>query len=313
MAVEESNVDPSTLKSLSKLQTWRTALAIVFDWAVIAAAIVVSQAANNIFVYLLAVVIIGGRMHGFGVLMHEFAHYRFIDGRKTLSDFIGDITVAWPILTTVGAYRANHLAHHRYTNTDKDPDWVIKLGSSKFTFPQKWQTAVVTLLSYLAVIGSVLDVLMIVKRLSKLDPTPKSYRIIRLAYYVAFAVFFTVTQSWMLFLLYWLIPYLTAFFLLMYVRSVAEHFASMDYSNELTSTRTVLPFYWERALFAPHNVNYHLEHHLYPSVPYYNLPELHGVLMRQPGYAARAHLTRGYTVGLVHEALAVAAPTTAKA
>ncbi|GAG84267.1 unnamed protein product, partial [marine sediment metagenome] len=26
--------------------------------------------------------------------------------------------------------------------------------------------------------------------------------------------------------------------------------------------------------FAPHNVNYHLEHHLHPTVPFYRLPEL---------------------------------------
>ena len=25
----------------------------------------------------------------------------------------------------------------------------------------------------------------------------------------------------------------------------------------------------------PHKVNYHIEHHLYPSVPFYNLPECH--------------------------------------
>jgi fatty acid desaturase len=29
----------------------------------------------------------------------------------------------------------------------------------------------------------------------------------------------------------------------------------------------------ERQFFAPHNMNFHTAHHLWPSIPYYNLPE----------------------------------------
>ncbi|HTN61463.1 MAG TPA: fatty acid desaturase family protein [Devosia sp.] len=304
----ENYLDPVHLKRLSTLTPWRTVLAVAFDWTVIAAAIIIAESANNIVVYLLAVAIIGGRMHGFGVLLHDFAHYRFIDGRKALSDWICELTLSWPILTTVAAYRRNHLAHHRYTNTDKDPDWVFKLGTRKFTFPQSWQHGVLTLLSYLVVVGSVLDVFSVMKRLSNPDKPPLGYRLARLGYYLAWAAFFTLTGSWMLFLLYWLVPYLTVFFMLMHIRSVAEHFGSMDYSHELGSTRSVLPFFWERAFFAPHNVNYHLEHHLYPSVPFYNLPALHKLLMQNPAYVARAHNTRGYTLGLVRETLSGAQP-----
>ncbi|MEO5807334.1 fatty acid desaturase family protein [Devosia sp.] len=308
MPVAEVYLDPATLKRLSTLKTWRTALAIAFDWGVIALCVAASQAAHNIVVYLVAVAIIGGRMHGFGVLLHDFAHYRFIDKRKALSDWVCELTLSWPILTTVAAYRSNHLAHHRYTNTDKDPDWMFKLGNHKFTFPQSWQHGVLTLASYLLVIGSVLDVFSVAKRLSGAEKPPLSYRLTRLGYYLALAILFTLTGSWMLFVLYWLVPYLTTFFLLMHIRSVAEHFGSMDYSHELGSTRSVLPFYWERAFFAPHNVNYHLEHHLYPSVPFYNLPQLHQALMANPAYVSRAHNTRGYTTGLVRETLTRAQP-----
>jgi fatty acid desaturase len=87
----------------------------------------------------------------------------------------------------------------------------------------------------------------------------------------------------------------------------------MDYGHELSSTRSVMPYFWERAFFAPHNVNYHLEHHLYPGVPFYNLPELHKALMQNPTYVARAHNTRGYTIGLVREAFSGAQPEPVKA
>jgi fatty acid desaturase len=37
---------------------------------------------------------------------------------------------------------------------------------------------------------------------------------------------------------------------------------------------------WVEWLIFPHQVNYHIEHHLYASVPHYNLPALHRELQR---------------------------------
>jgi fatty acid desaturase len=57
----------------------------------------------------------------------------------------------------------------------------------------------------------------------------------------------------------------------------------MDNGDYRESTRTVLLnpvlsfFYW--------NMNYHVEHHMYPSVPFYNLPRLNSLLtndLKQP-------------------------------
>jgi fatty acid desaturase len=41
----------------------------------------------------------------------------------------------------------------------------------------------------------------------------------------------------------------------------------------------------------PRNIHYHIEHHWYPSVPFYNLPALHAELMRQPGFRQQAVVT----------------------
>ena len=41
-------------------------------------------------------------------------------------------------------------------------------------------------------------------------------------------------------------------------------------------------------------MNYHIEHHFFPSVPFYRLPELHALLMSKPGYREGAHVTRTY-------------------
>jgi fatty acid desaturase len=300
---EKSYIDPKLVKQLSVLQPWRTVAAIAGDWVVVGLAIAVSQYFQNIAIYILAVIVIGGRQQALGALMHEFAHYRFINN-KAISEWVGDVFVAWPIMASVDAYRNNHLAHHRYTNTDQDPDWVVTFGTRKFTFPQEWQSIVLSLVGYLAIVGSLLDMFEAIQRLAKLDRSTRTYKIIRLAYYAAIAVVLTLTGAWLGFLLYWVVPFLTVFFCVLYIRGVAEHFGSMDYSDELGSTRTVIPFFWENWLISPHRVNYHLEHHIYPSVPFYNLVKLHRAMMANPEYAARAHITHGYSVGLVRECLA---------
>ncbi|OOG66612.1 hypothetical protein B0E45_25530 [Sinorhizobium sp. A49] len=295
------------MKRLSILEPQKSLGAIAVDWAIIAAAIAASEFSGNILVYLLAVVVIAGRMHAFGCLVHEAAHYRIIRNRR-LSDWMSDLLLAWPMLATVDGYRQNHLAHHQHANTDDDPDWTAKLGMAQFTFPQKIARGVMQLLGYLVAVNSIRDMVHMAKRMSKNDRSTRGYKMLRLGFYIAAAAIFSLLGIWREFALYWLVPFFTVFCLFLYVRSVAEHFGSLDYSDELTSSRTVYPHAWERLFFAPHNINYHLEHHLYPGVPFYNLPELHAILMRDKTYADKAHITRGYTTGLPAECFSPSAP-----
>jgi fatty acid desaturase len=301
MSTASSYVDAKTLKRLSRLSPWRTAAAGIADWLIIAAAITVSELSENWIVYLVAVPVIAGRMHGLAGLLHDFAHYRFI-ANKQISDAIGDLVLAWPILATIEGYRRNHLAHHRYTNSDMDPDWVIKLGTREFTFPQEMRFAFLNFLGYFVGVSSLRDMRSVLTRIQADDPFTLRYKLARLGYYVAWAVAFTLLGIWREAALYWFVPYFTVFFLLLYVRSVAEHFGeTMEYDHELTHTRTVIPHFWERWFFAPHGLNYHLEHHIYASVPFFRLGELHEAMMRNETYAKRAHITRGYTTGLLGE------------
>ncbi|MBP1885999.1 fatty acid desaturase family protein [Sinorhizobium mexicanum] len=307
MSERNRRIDPRELKRLSVLQPRKTLTAIATDWTIITAAIAVSEYAGNILVYVIAIAVIAGRMHAFGCMVHEAAHYRIIRDRK-LSDWMSDILLAWPVLATVDGYRQNHLAHHQHANTDADPDWVAKRDLAQFTFPQKLARGIAQLLGYLVAVNSVRDFIHMAKRISKTDRSTPAYKALRLGFYLSAAVVFTALGIWREFVLYWLVPFFTFFCLFLYVRSVAEHFGNMDYGDELTSSRTVYPYAWEKLFFAPHNINYHLEHHLYPGVPYYNLPELHAILMRNKAYAEKAHITRGYTTGLAAECFAPEAP-----
>lgn len=83
------------------------------------------------------------------------------------------------------------------------------------------------------------------------------------------------------------------------IRAMAEHNGLPD-NHELNGTRTVIPTLLDRLLIGPLNISYHLEHHLFPSVPWHNLRRLHLHLMANPTCAANAHVSRGYW-GMIRE------------
>jgi len=188
----------------------------------------------------------------------------------------------------------------------QDPDWVAKLTKREFHFPKKKSEFLLTIFSYLLLYQGILDALWFLKRYknptkNKKAVVKKENQVLKYGFYlVLFSVIFTFNLfQW--YLLFWIIPYLTAFFMFQYIRSVAEHFGELAYEDSLSSSRTILPTRLERFLIAPHNVSYHLEHHLFPGVPFYNLPKLHEKLMKGEVYQINAHITKGYFNGLLQE------------
>jgi fatty acid desaturase len=87
----------------------------------------------------------------------------------------------------------------------------------------------------------------------------------------------------LMYLVLWLVPLLTVLQPILRLRAICEHGAVIDLSSPLTAARSNNTsgnwLNWlARAVLFPHHVNYHLEHHLYPAVPHYNLPKLHALL-----------------------------------
>jgi len=194
VATSASYIEPAELKRLSVLQSWRTGLALFLDWAAIFTAIAFGIWADHWLAYIVTVFVVAGRQHAIAVLMHDFSHYRFIDNKK-VSDWVADLAIAWPLLSTYEGYRRNHIGHHRYLNTDKDPDWALKLGSMEFTFPQEVRFAVLNLLGYLVCISSLRDMRGILKRLNADNPHGRGYKALRAGYYAAIATALTLART----------------------------------------------------------------------------------------------------------------------
>lgn len=296
-------IDPNELKPLFKINSYLHALAMVFNWAIILGSIYLCLLFPSPWLYFLSVIVIGARMHALAILMHDATHYRFLKNRKW-NDLLSNYFTMYPIFTSIGKYRRNHLAHHQKLNTEDDPDWMAKLGNRAFTFPKSKTEFLLTVCSYFLLYQGFMDALWFIKRFNKAGeklPSTTEDKILKIVFYILLFGGITLLGIWKYYLLFWIIPYFSTFYMFQYIRSVAEHFGGLTYDNLLTSTRTVKPTLLERFIFAPHHVGYHLEHHLYPGVPFYNLPKLHRLLMGQTQYVDRAHITQGYTVGLLQE------------
>ncbi len=95
-----------------------------------------------------------------------------------------------------------------------------------------------------------------------------------------------------LYLTLWLLPAITALQVLLRIRGIAEHAGYEATKNQMLCSRTVIPS-WQTVVFAPHDVNYHIEHHVYPSIPHYNLSKAHK-MMRERAILPEANIYSGY-------------------
>ncbi|HEX4810677.1 MAG TPA: fatty acid desaturase family protein [Bryobacteraceae bacterium] len=289
---------------LSGRPLWPALAAIAFDWAIIALAIAAMRMvpwwAHSVFL-----LIVASRQHALLVLMHDASHF-LLCKNKRLNEILSDFFCAFPFGLATRDYRVNHLAHHEHLNTPRDPDLVRKVGPegepSEWLFPLPIHR--LALLLFQDIMGK--GLLYMVKNLRKLSqkaknaprvraeyPWPKS---VRLTYMILLAGLLALSGHAGFILYAWLVPLILILPAVLRLRSVAEHFA-LPKNHVLNQSRSFNASWWEAFLLAPHHVGMHLDHHLFPYVPWYRLPELHRRLLATEEYRAHAHVNEGYIVG----------------
>jgi fatty acid desaturase len=287
------------LRDLSDLNPLRSTFHVFAEWALISSAIFLCQRFFNPLVYLLTVAFIGARQHALLILMHDGVHYRLFRNRR-LNDWTAEIVLAWPNLISARAYRRNHFAHHRYLNTGQDPDWARRQGDASWVFPQHWYRLALLMLRDLSGLGAIYYLKLAVMLLSKDVGVSRGFLAARYGFYACMIAVLAWLGALHLLLMYWLVPLFTWMVVIFRVRSIAEHSAIEGRANAYAQTRSTRASLLEHVFVAPKNVNYHIEHHFYPSVPFYRLPQLHRVLMSKSEFKESVHVTRSY-LGVLRE------------
>lgn len=291
-------------KKLSAVSNVRFVWAVVRQWSVIAAAMGVAVWSESWVVYVLMMLVIGTRQHALGILIHDGTHYRCLSNRK-LNDIACDLFCALPVGMLTSRYRYEHQMHHRFINTEQDPYWVDFSRDAMWHWPKDKRRAMYVFVGDLfgfnaASIGRAVyrwsPWINHFAREGYPRPPTRSERMTIYGFLLFVVGLLVLTGGWLTFTLLWLVPLSTITVLLIRLRTIAEHLA-LPNRKELDASRHVDGTLLEQLSVAPLNINYHIDHHLFPSVPYYNLPKLHELLLKNERYRVGAHINRSYFGG----------------
>ncbi|MEA3192759.1 MAG: hypothetical protein QOD26_1092 [Betaproteobacteria bacterium] len=319
------------IQQLTRRSAWRATLAIVHDLVIIAAALAVALWLwPNPLAILLAVIVIGTRQHALFVIAHEAAHYLLYDSRR-LNDLAGRGAAMLQGLSMC-TYRVIHRLHHNNLYGELDPDTALHGGypRGKAYLVRKllkdlsgftaWKTYAY-FLGGAPALNTTTNVALrpLDDTSSRLRSDARTDRNLVIAFHVAALALFAWSGYLVQYLVLWVLPLVTVVQAILRLRAIAEHGATTDFSSPLTAARTNLGPAWLRWALFPHNVNYHVEHHLYASVPQYNLPALHremenrGILQGAEVIAFRATLGKIFAERAPREAGSKGTARTARA
>ena len=277
---------------LTRRSAWRSVLAILHDVAVIAAAVAIAvHFWPHPLVVLLSVIVIGTRQHALFVIAHDAAHY-LLFGNRGLNDLAGRLCATVQGLSMC-TYRVIHRLHHNNLYGELDPDTALHGGypRGRGYLVRKllkdvcgltaWKTYAYFLGGAPALNTSTNVALRpLDDTSSKLKADAVSDRNLVIVFHVLMLGAFAWSGYLLEYLVLWILPLVTVVQAILRLRAIAEHGATTDFSSPLTAARTNLAPAWLEWLIFPHGVNYHIEHHLYASVPHHNLRELHREMVK---------------------------------
>lgn len=225
-------------------------------------------------------------LNAFYLLSHEGHHHLLF--RDARINHLVNIALCVPLLHSPSAYKVLHDLHHRYLGGPGDPDEYRNYTSdARVRWALQWVRLTIGTLVYMPLIPVV----------AWRRATREQRRRIGLEYTVMTAawaaVFAAVPMS--VLLQVWLIPgilvgYISA------VRALAQH-ALTGHDDPLLASRSVRSN--PVVSFLLLNENYHLEHHLFPEIPSYNLPRLRAVVRARLPHTVEARSYSRFLAGFV--------------
>ncbi len=286
---------PAEIAGIRERSDVTGALCVAHAWVVIAASMALFALLPNPITFVIAVVLIGSRQLGLAILMHDGAHGVLMKTRAA-NEFVSQWFCAFPVFADTIPYRHYHLVHHRKTQQPDDPDFSLSkpFPITRQSFRRK-------------IIRDITGQTGFKQRRAQIRAAlgKKGYPFgVRFATFreklggplIANAVLLGVLIAagrWYFYPLFWLLPLLTWQQVITRVRNIAEHAVVPDNDDVFRNARTTYAAWWERALFAPYWVNYHVDHHLLFYVPCYNLPKLHEMLLAK-GYGEKMEIKPNY-------------------
>ena len=281
---------PEIVQRLAKISAWRSWWSVLQEVLLLTALITIANALWTPIIVVACVILIGTRQHALFILAHDAAHYRLFE-QRWLNDAVGRACATVQGLS-MRTYRVIHRLHHNNLYGPADPDTALHGGyprgraylAKKLLKDLTGFTAWKTYAYFFGAPAINTETNVALRPLNdtseRLRSEARRDRTMVIGFHITALVVSAATGCLFEYLILWVLPLLTVVQAILRLRAISEHGATTDFSSPLTAARTNLAGSLVEWLIFPHSVNYHIEHHLYASVPHYNLPELHREMVK---------------------------------
>lgn len=261
------NVDTKMVDRLRESRYWAIPRIIIDLVLWIGALAIAVHSRHNSWAVVGAILCIGAiAMHDLLVQGHEGVH-GMIARRQWVNEFF-----TWLTHAAVGfsgtAYQTFHLDHHRYVQTERDPEY--RLLNRVVMGAPGWAYLLVPCVFHVAMNTYPM------RTRGHRNVVPNVIR--DLVGMAALHIVLAMGLGISTYALFVIVPIATSFAWAMIVQTICEHHGTQG-GNHWTNTRTtittpILSWLWS-------NVNYHHEHHLFPFIPFHQLPQVRCLLAEE--------------------------------
>jgi|SRR5690554_873258 len=279
-------INKDKLREFSEKNDIIPSLVIMTEWVIISSIFFISVSLQHWAIYLVGAIIMSTRLYAFQSLSHEACHYHLHSNKKT-NEVIAHLLVTWPIFVHLDTMRKAHLTHHRHLQTEKDPE-VKHLDYPEFQIPLSKKQFLTICLKDLSGFNFVKYRWKKLPKTILMQDLPPLQRLFYTFLFLTLLYFNLLLPAIVL----WLIPYMTIYQLLNRIRLYYEHFNLNK--NKEHPLRTLHLSRLGAFFLAPYSLGYHAEHHLFPGIPFYNLPQLHKIISRNNRYSHSIELETNY-------------------
>ena len=288
---------PKTSRALVDLFVW--------SWGVLVAGVAVYILHPAPWTFALAFLVVTSRMGALLALAHDAQHSAFLPAKKW-NDLVGAWLCAYPMGSIFGSSRAVHMAHHKLLGTGDDPDRNFHLEDNKSTprqfvahfarlvfGGQLWTSIIVNgFLRPRERSGQAASSAVVVNRKGH----PEILNLVPVQGLILVSLWLASGQWWLYFAI-WVLPIFTLGTFLGFLRGFVDHARLVDdpqgpQEGRLMTVLHVSPI--ERWFLAPFDFQFHGEHHLFPALPHYYLPELHNLMQANSAYSNQYGLRPSY-------------------
>jgi fatty acid desaturase len=253
--------------------------ALLIPYIGIAVIVILAEKIDRWAFRLAALPIIAAFQNHLQILLHEGAHFQ-LHPKRRWNDLLTDIFCSIPFFGWVRHYRHFHFIHHRHLlNADHDPEVEFYAGQNYFFERKRWFELLRMLLidfsgyHYFQFLFSYNRYLIDETRRGRLAGlSTQEWFALGIVGCVGLIAVFYFHALFILFF-YWILPQPTFLFLFLKLQGYGEHSKRQTTIEDCTYTHEL--GWLARFFIYPLNSDLHLEHHLYPSVPWYRLRFIH--------------------------------------